>query len=114
MQTHNLTLVHDDDAPSIRTLAAEIAELRRSVEYLMRREAVGRASQSGAQPDTVDLLYGVEPIRAYICMTAAQVYHLHARGQLPTFKIGKKVCARRSDLDMWLAIRAASAVEARS
>jgi predicted DNA-binding transcriptional regulator AlpA len=45
-----------------------------------------------------DLLYGVPAIAAYLCMTQPQVYHLHNKGELPTFKIGGKVCARRSTL----------------
>jgi len=49
--------------------------------------------------DTVsDLLHGVPAIAAHLNMTAKQVYHLHGNGQLPTFKIGKTVCARRSTL----------------
>ncbi len=49
-----------------------------------------------------DLLYGVPAIASFLGLTDAQVYHL-ARGKLPTFKIGGKVCARRSSLSDWLA-----------
>lgn len=66
------------------------------------------------QPENTDLLYGVEAIRECLNMTAAQVYHLHAQNRLPTFKIGKKVCARRSALDRWLADIEAAAMEGRS
>lgn len=45
-----------------------------------------------------DLLHGVAAIAAHLSMTAKQVYHMHGNGQLPTFKIGKTVCARRSTL----------------
>lgn len=45
-----------------------------------------------------DLLYGVPAIAAHLQMTQPQVYHLHNKGELPTFKIGGKVCARRSTL----------------
>jgi len=45
-----------------------------------------------------DLLYGVEQIADHLKMTRRQVYHLHDQGHLPTFKIGGKVCARRSTL----------------
>ncbi|WP_286880878.1 hypothetical protein [Sphingomonas sp.] len=45
-----------------------------------------------------DLLYGVKAIAAHLQMTVKQVYHLHAKGDLPTFKIGATVCARRSTL----------------
>jgi hypothetical protein len=50
------------------------------------------------QPQTADLLYGVPAISGHLRMSAKQVYHLHAQGHLPTFKIGGKVCARRSTL----------------
>ncbi|MGW8134183.1 hypothetical protein ACWGNZ_00895 [Sphingomonas zeae] len=45
-----------------------------------------------------DLLYGVASIAAHLGMTAKQVYHLHDKGELPTFKTGAIVCARRSTL----------------
>lgn len=45
-----------------------------------------------------DLLHGVEAIADHLRMTRPQVYHLHARGELPTFKLGRTVCARRSTL----------------
>lgn len=45
-----------------------------------------------------DLLHGVSAIAGYLRMTRAQVYHLHNRGSLPTFKMGRTVCARRSTL----------------
>ena len=45
-----------------------------------------------------DLLYGVERIADHLKMTRRQVYHLHDQGMLPTFKLGGKVCARRSSL----------------
>lgn len=45
-----------------------------------------------------DLLAGVEAIAGHLDMTRRQVYHLHETGQLPTFKLGAKVCALRSVL----------------
>lgn len=45
-----------------------------------------------------DLLYGVRSIASHLQMTEKQVYHLHEQGNIPTFKIGGKVCARRSTL----------------
>lgn len=48
-------------------------------------------------PET-DLLTGVAAIAAHLGMTDRQVYHLHDSGELPTFKLGAKVCARRSTL----------------
>ncbi|MCA0344137.1 MAG: DNA-binding protein [Proteobacteria bacterium] len=49
-----------------------------------------------------DLLYGVTAIATHLGMTAAQVYHLHGKGSLPTFKVGAKVCASKQKLDAWV------------
>lgn len=56
-----------------------------------------------------DLLYGVEQIADHLKMTRRQVYHLHDQGHLPTFKIGGKVCARRSTLAKHFAAQEAAA-----
>lgn len=56
-----------------------------------------------------DLLHGVEAIASHLCMTRPQVYHLHARGELPTFKMGRTVCARRSTLAKHFAAQEAAA-----
>lgn len=45
-----------------------------------------------------DLLHGVAAIAEHLSMTRKQIYHLHDRGQIPTFKVGRTVCARRSTL----------------
>ena len=57
-----------------------------------------------------DLLYGVPAIAGHLGMTDPQVYHLHAGGKLPTFKIGAKVCARKSSLRAWAAEQEAKAL----
>ncbi len=59
-----------------------------------------------------DLLYGVEQIAEHLKMTRRQVYHLHDQGHLPTFKIGGKVCARRSTLAKHFAAQEAAAAAA--
>lgn len=56
-----------------------------------------------------DLLYGVKAIAAHLQMTEKQVYHLHDQEHLPTFKIGGKVCARRSTLAKHFAAQEAAA-----
>lgn len=48
---------------------------------------------------TADLLHGVNAIASHLNLTPKQVYHLHGNRGLPTFKMGKTVCARRSELD---------------
>lgn len=44
-----------------------------------------------------DLLYGLGAIGKHLGLTARQVEHLVEKG-LPTFKLGRTVCARRSAL----------------
>lgn len=50
-----------------------------------------------------DLLYGVPAIAKHLNLGDQQVYHLAAINRLPTFKIGRRICARKSSLDAWLA-----------
>lgn len=57
----------------------------------------------------VDLLYGLEAIGAAIGLGARQVQHLHDKGDLPTFKMGRAVCARRSTLAKHFAAQEAAA-----
>lgn len=77
-------------------LAREVAALRRDVAELKAMLGMSADDNSG-------LLYGAGPIAVFLGMTEAQVYHLHAREILPTFKIGARVCARRGELNAWLA-----------
>lgn len=48
--------------------------------------------------DSGEMLYGVPAIAMHLGMTAKTVYHLHTRKRIPTFKLGRMVCATRSDL----------------
>lgn len=49
------------------------------------------------------LLYGMPAIADFLELSVRQVGHLHNVGGLPTFKMGGKVCARRSTLMLHLA-----------
>jgi excisionase family DNA binding protein len=51
------------------------------------------------------LLYGAPAIAKFLGLTERQVRHRVADGELPTFKIGGTVCARRASLVAWLAKR---------
>jgi excisionase family DNA binding protein len=51
------------------------------------------------------LLYGAPAIAKFLGLTERQVRHRVADGELPTFKIGGTVCARRATLVAWLAER---------
>lgn len=56
-----------------------------------------------------DLLYGAESIADFLQLSKTVVYHLVAGKSMPTFKMGKKVCARRTTLLGWLADKEATA-----
>lgn len=56
-----------------------------------------------------DLLYGVGAIAAHLNLTKRQVYHLASTGGLPTFKIGKTVCGRKTAVEQWLKTRSEAA-----
>lgn len=45
-----------------------------------------------------DLLYGVTAIADHLGLTNRQVYHQREQGLLPTFKMGRVVCASKSYL----------------
>lgn len=49
-----------------------------------------------------DLLVGAVAISAYCGLTRWQVYKAIRRGDLPIFKLGALVCARRSTLLRWI------------
>lgn len=53
--------------------------------------------------DESDLLYGAKAIASFLRIRPRQAYHLLAQGTFPAFKVGGKVCARRSSLTAWLA-----------
>lgn len=45
-----------------------------------------------------DLLYGGPAIADYLGLTEDAVYHLARQKRIPTFRMGRTVCARRSTL----------------
>ena len=52
-----------------------------------------------------DLLRGAREIAVFLFGTPTarrRVYDLHAEGVLPTFNLGKSICARRSSLMSWI------------
>ncbi len=58
-----------------------------------RRPADGRS----------ELLHGAQDIAAFLGLTVRQVERHIAQSNLPVFRLGRTVCARRSSLDRWLA-----------
>ena len=57
---------------------------------------------SDATDDDAGLLYGVPAIAQFLGLRDRQTYHLVEKG-LPVFRVGNKVCARRTTLKAWLA-----------
>jgi excisionase family DNA binding protein len=51
-----------------------------------------------ATADTLDLLYGVPRIAAFLGVTERTAYHLIDTKRLPHFRMGKILCARKSTL----------------
>ncbi len=49
-----------------------------------------------------DLLYGASAIARFLGVLPRQARHLIFSGRIPTFKIGRNVCARKSSLTAWL------------
>jgi hypothetical protein len=47
---------------------------------------------------TADLLYGMQAIADFLGIKRSVAYHLAATRRIPTFKVGKTVCARRSKI----------------
>lgn len=66
-------------------------------------EAAAQAVLMPSPHGSDDVLYGVPAIAAAFRLKDRQVYHLKAKHGLPTFKVGKSVCARRADVAAWLA-----------
>ena len=64
--------------------------------------------------DPVDMLHGTDAIAGHLGMTARQLRHRAGAGELPTFKLGRIVCATRSGLNAWLAKQEAKALAARA
>jgi hypothetical protein len=59
-----------------------------------------------------DLLRGACAIAEFTGFDERQVYHLHERKKLPTFKIGATICARKSELSQRLSAAGSDAPEA--
>ncbi|HJP68135.1 MAG TPA: DNA-binding protein [Sphingomicrobium sp.] len=54
-----------------------------------------------------DLLRGMPKISHYLGVTERAGYHMADKGQIPVFRIGATICARKSELDTALRSSAA-------
>lgn len=55
------------------------------------------------QLDSADLLYGVAAIATFLGIPRRAAQHKIDTGDVPTFRLGKNICARRTGLRSWLA-----------
>lgn len=62
-----------------------------------------------ANEESPDVLFGIAAIAKHIGITERQCSHLHDSGDLPTFRLGARVCARRSSLATFFAEEEAKA-----
>lgn len=68
-----------------------------------RSESIpGPESNAHLDPATADLLHGHKEIAKFLGLTPRQVSWHDERGNLPTFKLGRAVCARKSKLIEWV------------
>jgi hypothetical protein len=64
-----------------------------------------------ASPSKNDTLYGLGTIARFIGRSEPEARHLADTGQLPTFKLGKLICASKSELRLWRADREGEGIE---
>lgn len=50
-----------------------------------------------------DILRGAEEISRYLGFPRRSIYHAASRGNIPVFRLGDIVCARKSTLTAWIA-----------
>ncbi|MEO4000334.1 DNA-binding protein [Mesorhizobium sp. CAU 1732] len=58
---------------------------------------------------SVDILRGADAIAAHLGFPRRAVYHAVSKGNLPHFRIGETVCARKSTLSAWISEQEQSA-----
>lgn len=63
--------------------------------------------------EEIDIVSGAPAIAKALGLSERQVRLHHEKRRIPTFKIGKTVCARRSTLNAWLASLEAAATSDR-
>jgi excisionase family DNA binding protein len=97
-------------------LAGRLMQSHREINGLVRRGAKRRradATTGDNEMHDADLLYGLPAIAGQLGLSSDQVRHLAKSHGLPTFKLGRSVCARRSTLASWLTERESAAREPR-
>lgn len=57
-----------------------------------------------------DILHGADAIAVHLGFKRRLVYHLAANDNLPIFKLGATICARKTTLERWLSDKEGRAV----
>ncbi|HEX7853839.1 MAG TPA: hypothetical protein VF503_09105 [Sphingobium sp.] len=61
-------------------------------------------------PAAGDLLFGAAAVAQHLNLTKNQVTNFHRSGELPTFKVGRAICARISTLQAHFALQEAAQI----
>ncbi len=62
------------------------------------------ASSAEAALERADLIHGVEAIASFLAVRKRTAQHwIETQDDLPVFRVGRSICARRADLNAWLA-----------
>lgn len=77
----------------------------------LARHHVSHDGMDDPAPLDLDLLYGVRAIAEALGLRVNQTDHLCRAGRIPTFRIGGRICSRRSWLGEWLDEQTPSPVE---
>jgi hypothetical protein len=91
----------------IRELEAENAALQRQLDGrsapASRAQEPGRAAREGHGDYRADVIRGIAAIARALGVTPVQIRRLQERHGLPTFRVGKVLCARAGEIDEWRA-----------
>lgn len=73
----------------------------------MKRSMEAVVASSLSEPDTADILWRVKRIAAFLDLPEKAAQHRIDKGEIPTFRMGGTICARRSTLLAWIAAQEA-------
>ncbi len=62
------------------------------------------------QNDQADIIWRLKAIAKFLGLSERSTQHRIDKGEIPTFKMGGTICARRSTLNTWIAEQEAKAL----
>lgn len=84
------------------TIADQLEASARLLRQLAEPDAEKRRRHGSDVSEDTDLLYGVAQIAKYLGLREKQARNRCDRGEVPTFKLGGTVCARKSTILNWI------------